>query len=111
MSALLDTSAAALARSCADIRDVYRRLLRHRVGPDMQSRAASLLIWFLSSCRWLAVVYLQQRRRASFEVSEGMATLELAAPTFLDWFRDDSVWVRVMAPYRDHAAPAASPSR
>ena len=97
MSALLDMSAVTLARSCAAISDIYRRLQRRRVGPDPQSRVVALLIWFLSSCPWLAVVYLQQRRHAAFEIAEEMASLELAALTMLDWFRDDSVRVRVMA--------------
>jgi len=97
MSGLSEGAASALARSCVAVSDIYQKLLRRRQGPRLQIRAVAVLTWFLSSCPWLAVVYLQQRRLGSFDVSVEMATLELAALTMLDWFKDERVRPLVMA--------------
>ena len=97
MPGLSEGAAATIARSCAAVSDVYRQLFRRRHGPHPQIRAVAVLVWFLSSCPWLAVVYLQQRRLGSFDVSVEMVTMELAALTMLDWFKDDQVRPLVMA--------------
>ena len=96
MSGLSEGAASALARSCLTVRDIYHKLIIYRQEPRLQVRAVAILTWFLSSCPWLAVVYLQQHRFRSFEVSVEMATLELAALTMLDWFKDESVRTLVM---------------
>ena len=97
MSSLASGLASVLARSCATISDIYRNLSRRREGPPLKIRAVAVLIWFLSSCPWLAVVYLQQRSLPNFDVTVEMASLELAALTMLDWFKDDGVRALVMA--------------
>ena len=97
MSGLSEGAASALARSCLAVTDIYHKLLRRRQEPCVKVRAVAILTWFLSSCPWLAVVYLQQRRLTSFEVSMEMATLELAALSMLDWFKDARVRTLVMS--------------
>ena len=79
MASLSAGSAAALARTCDAVSNIYRNMRRRMEGPRLQTRAVAVLVWFLSSCPWLAVVYLQQRSFDNFDVSRDMATLELVA--------------------------------
>ena len=98
MASLSAASAVALLRSCDFVNDIYATLRRQTDGPRLETRAGAVLVWFLSSCPLLAVVYLQQRswRSCSFDVSRDMASLELAALS-LDWFKIGRVRNLVMA--------------
>ena len=97
MPRLSAESADALSRTCCAVHDIYSRLRRRTQGPRVDIRAVAVLVWFLSSCPLLAVVYLQERRGKSFEVSRDMVTPELAALSLLDWFKNDRVRNLVMA--------------
>ena len=97
MASLSAASAVALLRSCAAVNDIYATLRRRTEGPRLETRAVAVLVWFLSSCPLLAVVYLQQRSVDNYDVSRDMATLELAALSLLDWFKIGRVRNLVMA--------------
>ena len=97
MESLSAGSAAALSRTSARVTDIYMRLRRRTEGPRLEIRAVAVLVWFLSSCPLLAVVYLQQRSLKNFDVSRDMTTPEVAALSLLDWFRKGRVRNLVMA--------------
>ena len=97
MASLSAATAASLSRTCDAVNDIYFRLRRRNQGPRLETRAVAVLVWFLSSCPLLAVVYLQQRSFDNFDVSKDMATLELAALSLLDWFKIGRVRNLVMA--------------
>ena len=97
MASLSAGSAAALSHTCAAVNEIYKRLRRRTEGPRLQTRAVAVLVWFLSSCPRLAVVYLQQRSFDNFDVSRDMATPELAALLLLDWFKNGRVRNLVIA--------------
>ena len=86
-----------LLRTCAVVRDTYSRLGRRTGVPRLETRVAAVLVWCLSSCPSLAVLYLQQCIVGDFEVSRVMGTPELAALTLLDWFKSRRVRNLVMA--------------
>ena len=97
MASLSAGSAAALSHTCAAVNEIYKRLRRRTEGPRLQTRAVAVLVWFLRSCPWLAVLYLQQRSFDNFDVSRDMATPELAALSMLDRFKNGRVRNLVIA--------------
>ena len=86
-----------LLRTCAVVSDTYSRLGRRTGVPRLETRVAAVLVWCLSSCPSLAVLYLQQCIVGDFEVSRVMGTPELAALTLLDWLKSRRVQNLVMA--------------
>ena len=101
MASLSDGLADALSRSCAAVKDIYMKLRRRTKGPCLETRAVSVLVWFLSSRPLLAVVYLQRRSCHDFDVSKEMASQELAALSLLNWFKSGRVRNLVMAAIED----------
>ena len=97
MASLSHGSAEAIVRSCDAITRIYMNLLRRSEGPRPETRAVAVLVWFLSSCPWLSVVYLQQRRFETVDVVRGMTSMELAALSMLDWFKEERVQRLVLA--------------
>ena len=96
MPRLSSGAASTVAQACREVRVIYRNLQRRSQGPSLQVRAVAVLVWFLSSCPWLAVVYLQQRNLENFDVSGEMATMERAALVMLDWFKVASLRALVL---------------
>ena len=97
MASLSHGSAEAIVRSCDAISRIYMNLLRRSEGPRPETRAVAVLVWFLSSCPWLSVVYLQQRMFETVDVVRGMTSMELAALSMLDWFKEERVQSLVLA--------------
>ena len=97
MASLSHGSAEAIVRSCDAITRIYMNLLRRSEGPRPETRAVAVLVWFLSSCPWLSVVYLQQRTFETVDVVRGMTSMELAALSMLDWFKEERVQRLVLA--------------